>query len=197
MGELFRAGTFRAEPIVADFIGDGSKQILYATSQNVVALLRMDGSIIWQKCSVGGKPVSPQGVLPSIGDFDGDGRLEMCGIAWHDGQPDSVVDGNNVRCFDTATGALEWKLKVPQHGHAVTSVSCDIDGDGHDELLLSSDNTLYAIGVTGKGKPGAIKWKLELPGRLGPVTVARLHEGGEVQIIVVCADGYVYGIGQQ
>ena len=194
-GELFRAGTFRAEPIVADFIGDGSQQILYATSQNVVALLRMDGSIIWQKCSVGSKPVSPQGVLPSVGDFDGDGRLEMCGVAWHDGQPDSVVDGNNVRCFDTATGALEWKLKVPQHGHAVTSVSCDIDGDGRDECLLSSDNTLYAIGVTGKGRQGAIKWKLDLPGRIGPATVARLHEGGEVQIIVVCADGYVYGIG--
>ena len=196
-GEIFRVGTFRAEPIVADFVGNGRKQILYATSQNVVSLLDMDGHIIWQKCSVGSKPVSPQGILPSVGDFDGDGRLEMCGIAWHDGQLDSVIDGYNVRCFDIATGALEWKLKVPQQGHAVTSVSCDIDGNGLDEVLLSSDNTLYAIGVTEQEAQGIIKWKLELPSRLGPATVTQLYEGGEIQIIVVCADGYVYGIGSR
>ena len=27
-GEIFRVGTFRAEPIVADFVGNGRKQIL-------------------------------------------------------------------------------------------------------------------------------------------------------------------------
>ena len=196
-GEMFRLGTFRAEPIVADFLGDGGRQILYATSQNVVALLDLDGSIIWQKCSIDGQPVSPQGVLPAVGDFDHDGQMEMCGIAWHDGQPDSVIDGYNVRCFDLVTGRVEWKLKVPQQGHAVTSVSCDIDGDGGDEVLISSDNTLYAIGTNKKEEAGIVKWSLEFPDRLGPASVARLHQQGEVQIIVVCADGYVYGIGQK
>ena len=86
---------------------------------------------------------------------------------------------------------------MPQQGHAVTSVSCDIDGNGLDEVLLSSDNTLYAIGVTEQEAQGIIKWKLELPSRLGPATVTQLYEGGEIQIIVVCADGYVYGIGSR
>jgi hypothetical protein len=43
-------------------------------------------------------------------------------------------------------------------------------------------------------KNGDVRWKLELPGNIGSATIADVDGKGNIQIIVVCSDGYVYGI---
>jgi hypothetical protein len=56
-------------------------------------------------------------------------------------------------------------------------------------------NTLYAVGATAGGKEGQVRWTIELPGRLGTPSIADVEGNGALQVVVACADGYVYGIG--
>ena len=70
----------------------------------------------------------------------------------------------------------------------------DINGDGRDECIFTIGDTIYTVGATG-ANAGAVLWTHKLPDRLGPVTVADVAGDGTAQIVVSCADGYVYGIG--
>ena len=104
-----------------------------------------------------------------------------------------------------ATGKVKWKLPMPgkafgplgefrQPAPLSPSVA-DLDGDGRDECLIPIGSSLYAFGATADGKSGEPRWTLELPGPIGPAAVIDTGAGG-VQIVVVCADGYLYGIGE-
>jgi hypothetical protein len=82
----------------------------------------------------------------------------------------------------------------------------DVNGDGRDECLFSMGKTIYAVGAAKAGADagltgeascaeGAILWTLDLPDRLGPLTIADVEGNGVARIVVGCADGHVYGIG--
>jgi outer membrane protein assembly factor BamB len=72
--------------------------------------------------------------------------------------------------------------------------TCDIDGDGRAELIVSTrEGLLYCIGSASNGS-GLVKWSLDLGYSLGPPIVADFDGDGASEILVVSGDGHLYSI---
>lgn len=213
--------TFMATPVVADFQGDGTRQMLYGASTYRLGLLDMEGNVIWQERQrstprivpgVGEVPPGPFGsnvgnhstpaVLPAVGDADGDGRLELLSPGHSRGIGSREQE---FRCYDAATGRLRWVLPLPgscfdpnmgEFADSPTSpASADVDGDGRDEAVFGIGNKLYSVGATQGGRAGEVRWTLEFPAPVGPPGIADVDGDGRAEIVVVCGDGHVYVVG--
>lgn len=190
--------SFYAMPVVTDFLGNGKQQVLYGASTYMLGLLEIDGKVIWSEGPSSGTPA----ILAGIGDVDGDGKLELLSPG-HCRQVGSTEQ--EFRCYDAAKGRPKWRLPLPGScfspnngfvwGTPMTPAVADINNDGRDECIFAILNTLYAIGASKDGKAGEIRWTLSLPNLIGPAAIADADGSGQAQIIVICADGYVYGIG--
>jgi outer membrane protein assembly factor BamB len=189
---------FYAVPLVADFLGSGQRQMLYGASAYMLALLDHQGDPLWQDGPASGTPA----ILPGLGDADGDGRPELLSPG-HRRAPASREQ--EFRCYDAASGAVKWKLPLPGSAFGAnnqaypntpnTPAVADLDGDGREEAVFAIGKTLYAVGASADGKQGEFRWTLEFPDILGPAAIADADGSGQAQIIVVCADGNVYGVG--
>src|SRR5262249_55432792 len=171
--------------------GRGQPQVLYL-HEFVTALFTRRGERIWKL-----EHPHPDGWRnqAGFGDAHGDGRLALF-------FPGAMgKDGREFHCRDAATGELRWSIPMPDEPLTFPAVA-DIDGDGRDECLFTMGSTIYAVGA-GKNdgasssptRAGAVLWKLDLPGKAGPVTIADVKGDGRAAVVVGCADGHVYGIG--
>lgn len=161
-------------PIVDDFLDNNTLTILHPGSLNVVGLLDKTGDAIWYK---GG---SYSQFSPAVGDFDGNGDLEF------------FLDG---KAYDAKTGAIIWTPASVPTSHS-PGVSADIDGDGRDEIIVTSGGTLYVIGGSAAGTSGQIEWTKNLGGSLGMPIVADSDGDGQIEILVVSTNGNIYSVGQ-
>jgi len=186
--------TLYAVPAVTDFLHRGRPQILYGANSTVFGVLSTSGLVAWKH---GPSPGWPD-ILPGIGDFDGDGAVELLS-AGNRGPVGS--SGQEVRCYDAAAGQLEWMLPLvgpnlsADGNPPMTPATGDIDGDGRDEAVFSAGKTLFAIGSSPDGKAGVLRWSLPFPDVLGPAAIADTSGRGVAEIVVVCSDGNVYGVG--
>ncbi|MFC1718100.1 hypothetical protein ACFL6S_30870 [Candidatus Poribacteria bacterium] len=173
-GKVFPNWAAYAVPIVADFNGDGKPEVFHP-SQYVWGLLTLDGEKIW---NLPGEDVPRSGVLPGLGDVDGDGKIAL-GAPFPDG----------FRCYSADTGKLKWKLEVPAGSYAGT-ISADVDGDGRDEFLFAAGNQLVAVEAAGDN--GRILWQVELPARISEPIFADVDGDGYGEILLTCEDGMLY-----
>jgi hypothetical protein len=99
--------------------------------------------------------------------------------------------------------------------YAANPITCDFENDGQfevavtpwydlwmldlatgrDRAVLCAGNTLFAIDTTPDLKPGVVRWSLSFPGRLGAAAIADPAGQGVAEIVVVCSDGNVSGVG--
>lgn len=165
--------------IVADFLANGTQTILHAGSQQVLSLLNQMGQPLWQTSFGAERSLWS----PAIGDFDGDGDLDILS---------SAKNSSTVSAYDARTGAVRWSLALP--GVAGPAVSGDIDGDGRDEALFAIGNTLYAVGTTPDGSAGRIEWSRTFGSAVGMPILADVTGQGQLQIVVVAQDGQIYGL---
>jgi outer membrane protein assembly factor BamB len=179
-------------PIAADFEGSGHTSLFYGTWRgfmgSMIGLVRADGTLVWWDAL----DTSPC-CLPAIGDVDGDGRLEAVGIGFVDG----------IRCYDAATGAIKWRMPAPYEWYVpppsgtmypVGTASGDINSDGRDEVLFAVGSTLYCVGVHQESGRGEMLWEMDLGVAIGPPSIGEA-ERGELRILLMGEDGYVYGVG--
>lgn len=175
----------------ADLLGLGNKQFLYWPSYAARALLLSDGSLKWQNTDdrlFFGTP----SVYPGIGDLDGDGTLDLISPGDH---PSSA--GHLCRCYDALSGKVRWSLPIERQGRIGSAVTMDLDGDQREECLYTVGNVLLAIGVKADGTRGEVLWEMTFPGDLGPLTLADMEDHGTARIFALCADGYLYCIGER
>jgi len=189
-GGVFKTGSMGCAAIAANLDASGKRRIIYCGSRHVLAVLETDGTVVWEHGIASGVLPVPGGVLPGIGDIDGDSVMELLIPGC-----DSETGGKECRCYDAATGDTKWRL--PTSGSSATSpITCDIDSDGKDEFIFGIGKTLYCVGSSKDGKSGNIRWKLDMPGQVGPISMADIHGDGRPVLVFMCGDGNVYGIGQ-
>lgn len=168
------------QPIAGEWLGDGQVSLYFANPNGIITgVIRPDGTLAWWDAL----ETSPKS-LPALGDLDGDGRLEAVGVGYEDG----------IRCYDAASGRVKWRMPAPAGGNPVGAASADVDGDGRDEALFVIDRTLYCLGASSTGDRGILLWQIELPARVGPPSIAQLDGEGQLTILLVGEDGYVYGV---
>ena len=169
-------------PVVADFLGNGGRQVL-VPSPYVHGLLTPEGQAIWSS------PTTPTTAGVQVGDFDGDGRLEVARGYTPQGQ-----EPGRVEFLDGATGKPKWdSFPVPGLGWQAV-VAADLDGDGADELVLQVGPTqLGALACRG-GSPRLL-WQVALPAAPARSIVADLDGDGLAELLVSCADGTLVALG--
>ncbi|MGQ9902812.1 MAG: hypothetical protein ACUVRU_00460, partial [Anaerolineae bacterium] len=73
-------------------------------------------------------------------------------------------------------------------------VVADIDGDGRDELLASSDNGyLYALNA----ENGSLLWAYNFYYPVGAVRAANVDNDAALEVLVSVSDGFLYALDQQ
>ena len=119
--------------------------------------------------------------------------MDVIGVGYEDG----------VRCYDMATGKVNWTIPNPTEGFGCldrdTMIQCVVRPVqiwmATDEMKLCIiDNILFCLGSSSDGTKGEIRWKMKLPQVIGPPTVVSLDKEGTISILVVGSDGYVYCI---
>jgi hypothetical protein len=184
--QVYDKSVYFGQAVAGDFLNEG-KPSFFFSGRLMTGVITTDGQLKWFDALDKSAPH-----LPALGDFDGDGKMEMVGAGFEDG----------VRCYDTASGQIKWRMDDPsgfKNGfgiHSVNPVSgtatADIDSDGRDEALFSMGNTLYCLGASESGDAGEVRWRVELPAQVGPPTIAQLEKDRAASILVVGRDGYVY-----
>ena len=165
-------------PIAGDFLNNNSNSIFFATERSsLTGVLKIDGSMPWSD-ALG---QSAKG-LPAIGFFSGIGSMEAIAAGYPDG----------IRCYDTETGKIIWRMNTPESGSIGGTASGDIDSDGNDEALIVIESTIYCIGSRTGDMEGIIEWELTLPCTLGPPVIADVNGDEFAEILLSGSDGYIY-----
>ncbi len=135
-----------ASPAVVDLDGDGQMEIV-AARHSVLYAWSHDGSMLWR--AAWGHSASDSDdhgntrmwASPAIGDFDGDGNLEIAVGA------DANGDGN-VAVYDH-TGELMpgWPAHFGGSDEVRAITAGDLDGDGRFEIVVNKSNTGPATAV--------------------------------------------------
>ncbi len=115
-----------------DIGGDGIKEVIISAGKGekpLVAIARQDGSIITEFLAYA--ETYDRGVSASIGDIDGDGKLEIVTGTQHGGGP-------HVRVFDTFGNVESEFFAYAKHFRGgVTVALADTNGDGIKEIATA------------------------------------------------------------
>lgn len=120
-----------ASPAVADLNLDGHPEIVVALNDGRMVVLSDQGEILWERRRFLGGPSSP-----SVGDFDGDGRMEV-----FVGSVDGALYGWH------ANGAQVHGFPIYSGGAVQSSpIVLNLDGNGKDEVIWTSfDKTIRGV----------------------------------------------------
>ncbi len=183
-------------PVIADFLNNGTDTMLYGGSLYLLGLIDpISGRGIWQGKAEAGTP----GFLQGIADLDGDGTLSLVSAGAAGPNGSAVLNVNRG-----STGQRLWSIPLPGCSpfllgtglSPVTPVTVgDINGDGRDEAIFACNTTLYVAGADRGNQSGKILWSLDLGTSLDTPILADAEGNGQLEIIVVGSNGYVYGIG--
>ncbi len=165
------AGTSQpGPPCVADFDGDGSPEIGWASS-NAFNLYEIDGTRLWTAAID-----DSSGLAACAGyDFDGDGRYEVL-----------FADQTSVFIFDGLTGAVNYSN--PNHASGTAwefPTVADVDNDGSAEIVYVSNdywmtgwNGVTVLGHNGDGwKKSGTTWNVH------DFAVTNINPDGSVPVV--------------
>ncbi len=168
-------------PMAGDFLGQGFNS-LFVAGRTMNGVLRRDSSLVWWD-AMDSAPVG----WPAVGHFIPSTGMQTVGYGFSDG----------IRCCESATGQVLWRLALPVEGAVAGCASGDVDGDGLDEALFSVGTRLVCVGAREEGSGrwvGNVEWVMEFPALLGPPSLGALSAGGVLTAVVAAADGWVYGV---
>lgn len=127
--------------VIANFDDDPYPEIVVDSIYSSLYLLDHTGAIKW-----GPVYLSERGGLPTIADFDGDGQLEI-----------GIKEDSSYVIFDK-NGRIKRSLPIPRMDIDIWRVAAtvfDLNGDGHPEIILYSDQYLRIF----DGKTGTILYE--------------------------------------
>ena len=196
------SGDFGSTPVVlADVNDDGIPEILVAGQnltwfepRHTAAIHCFDGQLR-DVCA----PVPTGTPRFTVGDFDGDGRVETVGTQdYRDGGP---LQTKAIFCADPKEGRIKWVVDVPRIWLTGDPIAVDVDGDGRPEIVLTTNypsgyahqpgtapsGDLYILRASGK-----ILLRQTFPDAIMAPIAVGMGDSGHVSLVLPCYDGYVY-----
>jgi len=166
---------------VADILDDPGPEVALVGRGYIRLLDNLDGRVLWER-PLEGRSGFPGGGPPTVGDFDGDGDVELA-IA-HATQygvydPDCISAGNPAGCGDAG---LRWLAPSDDGSSAATGSSLfDFNGDGRSEVIYNDQYQFFVFdgqtGTTLFRNPNSSRTRTENP------TIADVDSDGSAEII--------------
>ena len=159
-----------ANPTLADFDSDGTKEVIAATTeQTVTAYHPLTGDVEFRH------NLTAYGYTkPIVADFVGDSRPEII-----------VVDVKGTVFVLTPNGTAVWSKRLSSYTWSQPAIA-DFDGDGEPELSVATGGTgqLYLF-----EQNGTMAWKQpqSYEGSIGWMTTGNADEDDAIEIVVATA----------
>lgn len=170
-----------AVPVLADLNQDSVTDIFYGYCGYLTALLDNNCNVFWQRDynATGNNGCTH---LQGIGDYNGDGNLELGGI-----YKNTSTGQYEFRFYQGASGANSATFTLPTNmGIPYTDVvTADLDGEGGAEFLFGLGSSLQCLNKNG------LYWNLNLGAVPGEIALADPDRDGKLEIAVCTSDGYL------
>lgn len=185
-----------SSPVICDFDGDGSKEIIIATSQSLtsyILVIKEDGTCLPNfdgTSTAASIPYTNSGSSGlnhriAIGDIDADNKIEIVALgrdyikAWkHDGTV--CLNRHFQGLFPNSSSSHNFR----------NPILADIDGDESIDIIFSQGHEIYAIDNNGNNIKG-FPLKTQVDIRDG-ITVADIDDDGLNEIITGDDTGHIY-----
>lgn len=125
-----------AAPAVADVDDEGSEEVVAADATGRLAVLRNNGSLLWDVQLPGAVAMA---TCPAVVDIDGDGHPEVL----------AGDDSGAVSCLDR-TGRLLWRFTGDGTRTGPLLVADVYDSPGKEIIVPSHDRHIYALTARGE-----------------------------------------------
>lgn len=166
---------------VADILDDPGPEVVLVARGHVRLLDERDGRILWER-QIEGMSGMPGGGAPTVGDFDGDGDVELAiahAAFYGVYDPDCLAAGRPAGC--SAPG-LRWLAPTEDGSSAATGSSLfDFNGDGRTEVIYNDQYAFYIFdgrtGTTLFRSPNSSRTRTENP------TIADVDSDGNAEIV--------------
>lgn len=166
---------------VADIVGDPGPEVALVARGWVRLLDNLDGHVLWER-RIEGLSGQPGGGAPTVGDFDGDGNVELAiahASLYGVYDPDCISAGNPAGCGDFG---LRWVAPSDDGSSSVTGSSLfDFNGDGRTEVIYNDQYRFFIFdGANGTilfSNPNSSRTRTENP------TIADVDSDGNAEII--------------
>ena len=178
--QLPAPSVYWGRPVAGDFEGTGRNTVFFSsgrTNMSMTGLVEPGGRLLWSDALEKGGDV-----YPAFGNVAGDGRVKAIAAGFDDG----------LRCYDAATGKVDWSLQPPVAEKVIGSASADLNGDGRDEAVFPAGKWLFCVGCQAVGGKGTVLWTLALPDNTGPPAIADVDASGRASILVQGTNGVLY-----
>ncbi len=186
-GEIYRRSEdeYHSNLTIADVNGDGNPEIYRGMGNWAISVNGNAGSYTENWAVNMGVRVG----TPVLGDFDGDGALEVC----------FPLANNTINCRTASNGTFEWSWSMPcgfinlisgEYGPASWQTQAlmaeDLDGDGKDELIALGSSCIAAF------KHGVgLWWNNTSYGAVTAGAVGKLNGDAYPDVVVGTSVGYV------
>lgn len=158
------------QPIVANFTGDESKEVIGVDTSGAVVVMHANGTTAWRRHVPG--YVNAQ---PALADFSGDGTREL-----------AVGFGANALAVFEPDGTVAWRRSPPSNGTITWMVTGQTDADPAVEIVFG---TVKGQVIAVDGRTGRFEWQRKFEAFAAVHAFGDGDGDGQPEVYAVARDG--------